>query len=115
MEVYSICQFMIQVSIHKTLREIILSSKVYRTTDSENQLPVSVSFLMYHFIFSLKLCVFSHCLCVCLMKISISQILGTHISVDGQKDGFLLSCIILIYRKYTRICFITRSIAPQGL
>lgn len=34
--------------------------------------------------------------------------------MDSQKDYFLLTCIIMIDRKYTRTCFITRPIVPKG-
>ena len=39
---------------NNSLVKITLSRKVYRTTDSENRLPVSVISLMYHFISYLR-------------------------------------------------------------
>lgn len=47
----------IEMSTHQknnSVMEIILSSKAFRTTDSENRLPIFVIFLMSHFISSLS-------------------------------------------------------------
>lgn len=42
-------------------------------------------------------------------------VLWVHVSVGGQNDKFLFGCIILIYRIYIRICFITTSICPMRM
>lgn len=42
------------------------------------------------------------------------SILWTHICVNGQIDDFSFSYIVLIYRIYTRTCFIARSIVHEG-
>lgn len=110
MEAYSIGQLIIQVLTHKMnnfLMEIILPSKIYRTTDSENQLPLPVISHMSHFISSVRTALCAHCFHVYLVKTFF--LLVTNLAVDGQEDGFCPSYVILMTRNNTKVFYITQT------
>lgn len=82
--------------------------KNHGVTDCRKQLLPSVISLINHFVSSLRIV-----LGVSPLIMFISRkysIYWAHVSVDGQEDDFLFSCIVLAYRIYPGTSFITASI-----